>query len=146
MTSYIIIHKKSERKITLSYDGTFGLLRKIELSNAKWEERDVHIILKLCNSLRTENAFLQRMEQKEADYDFLEMPTDLRFEVFWNLYGYKKGKIPATQKAWNALTDAEKIEVLLFIPKFKESKAIDKTAMPYPSTFLNQKYWLAEKI
>lgn len=146
MNQYIIIHKTSERKITLSYDGTFSMLRSIELSNARWTEEDITIVLREVNRLRNESSFLKKMEEKSPDFEYLRMPTDLRFEVFWNAYGYKKGKIPATQKAWNALTDGEKIEVLLYIPKFKESKKIDKTAMPYPSTFLNQKYWLAEKI
>lgn len=146
MKYYIIIHKVSERKITLGYDGTFGMLREILLSNARWEKEDITIVLREANKLRSETDFLQKMEQKFPDFDYLEMPRDLRFEVFWNAYGYKKGKIAQTQKLWNSLTDAEKIEVLLFIPKFKESKLIDKTAMPYASTFLNQKYWLAEKI
>lgn len=146
MKDYIIIHKTSDRKITLTYDNTFGTLRKVELSNARWTTEEITIVLREVNKLRTEADFLQKMEQKVPDFDYLEMPRDLRFEVFWNACGYKKGKIATTQKLWNALTDAEKIEVLLFIPKFKESKLIDKTAMPYASTFLNQKYWLAEKI
>ncbi|MFX1715393.1 hypothetical protein JZ949_10065 [Riemerella anatipestifer] len=146
MNQYIIIHKKSERKITLSYDRTFGLLRAVELSEARWTEVDINIVLRHANKLRTEVAFIKKMEEKDFDFNYLEMPKDLRFEVFWNLYGYKKGKIATTQKAWNALSEADKIEVLLYIPKFKETKKIDKTAMPYPSTFLNQKYWLADKI
>ncbi|MCW0518318.1 hypothetical protein [Riemerella anatipestifer] len=146
MNQYIIIHKKSERKIILSYDNTFSILRAVELSNARWSEEEITIVLRHANKLRTEVSFIKKMEEKDPDFDYLEMPKDLRFEVFWNLYGYKKGKIATTQKAWNALTEADKIEVLLYIPKFKESKKIDKTAMPYPSTFLNQKYWLADKI
>ena len=146
MKEYIIIHKDSEQKITLGYDNTFGMLRKVELSNTRWTWEDITVAIRQANKLRSETDFLKRMESPIPDFDFLEMPKDLRFEVFWNAYGYKVGKIPATQKAWNALTDAEKIEVLLFIPKFKEGKKADKTAMPYPSTFLNQKYWLADKI
>ena len=146
MKDYVIIHKESERKVTLSYDETFGTLRRVEFSKARWSEEEITTILREANRLRHESDFLTKMQNKYIDWEYLQVPSDLRFEVFWNAYGYKKGKIPATQKAWNALTDAEKIEVLLFIPKFKESKNIDKTAMPYPSTFLNGKYWLAEKI
>lgn len=146
MKDYIIIHKESERKVTLSYDNIFGLLRKVELSNARWQEEEITIVLREAHLLRTESNFLSKMQGKYNDWDYLEVPRDLRFEVFWNIYGYKKGKIASTQKLWNALTDAEKIEVLLFIPKFKQQKIADKTAMPYASTFLNQKYWLAEKI
>lgn len=146
MNLYIIIHKTSERKITLGYDRTFGTLRSVELSKANWGEDEITIVLRHANKLRTETDFIQKMKEKDVDFDYLEMPKDLRFEFFWNAYGYKKGKIAQTMKLWEALTDAEKIEVLLYIPKFKESKKIDKTAMPYASTFLNQKYWLADKI
>lgn len=146
MKEYIIIHKESEQKFILGYDNTFGMLCKVELAPARWSLDDITVVLRQAHKLRTETDFLKQMETPLEGFDFLEMPRDLRFEVFWNAYGYKKGKIPATQKAWNTLTDAEKIEVLLYIPKFLESKKIDKTAMPYPSTFLNQKYWLADKI
>lgn len=86
------------------------------------------------------------MERKDLDFEYLEIPKDLSFEYFWKTYGYKVGKIPATRKAWNALSDAEKIEALLYIPKLRMKKKIDNTAMPYPSTYLNGRYWLAEKI
>lgn len=146
MREYIIIHKTSEKKVIFSYHSVFGTLCKVEYSNERWSENEITMILREANVLKMESAFIEKMQHKFIDWDYLEMPRDLRFEVFWNTYGYKKGKIPATQKAWNSLTDAEKIEVLLYIPKFLESKKIDKTAMPYPSTFLNQKYWLADKI
>ena len=146
MNQYIIIHKSSDKKIYISYNRIFGTLAKMELSEGRWSEEEVHIILKECNRLRTEVAFRKKMEDKVPDFEYLEMPTDLRFEVFWNTYGYKKGKIPATQKAWASLTEGEKVEALLYIPKFKRLKQADKTAMPYTSTFLNQKYWLADKI
>lgn len=146
MNQYIIIHKSSDKKIYISYNRIFGTLAKMELSEGRWSEEEVHIILKECNRLRTEVAFRKKMEDKVPDFEYLEMPTDLRFEVFWNTYGYKKGKIPATQKAWASLTEGEKVEALLYIPKFKRLKQADKTAMPYASTFLNQKYWLADKI
>ena len=84
MNQYIIIHKSSDKKIYISYNRIFGTLAKMELSEGRWSEEEVHIILKECNRLRTEVAFRKKMEDKVPDFEYLEMPTDLRFEVFWN--------------------------------------------------------------
>ncbi|MDY3337810.1 hypothetical protein PG279_01290 [Riemerella anatipestifer] len=145
MREYIALHKKSSRKIYFKYS-FLGVLEELKLYGEKYTEEQVKWVLQSTRMPFTESQMLVLCSNKKLDFDYMPMPTDLSFEVFWNLYGYKKGKIATTQKAWNALSDAEKIEVILYIPKFKESKKIDKTAMPYPSTFLNQKYWLADKI
>ena len=142
---YIALHKKSDKKIYFKYS-YLGVIEEVKLYGERYTEEQAQWIFQSKRMPFTETAMLQLCENKTLDFDYLPMPTDLRFETFWNTYGYKKGKIASTQKLWNALTDAEKIEVLLYIPKFKKQKTIDKTAMPYASTFLNQKYWLAEKI
>ncbi|AGC39502.1 hypothetical protein JSO53_04140 [Riemerella anatipestifer] len=145
MREYIALHKKSSRKIYFKYS-FLGVLEELKMYGEKYTEEQVKWVLQSTRMPFTESQMLFLCSNKKLDFDYMPMPTDLSFEFFWNLYGYKKGKIATTQKAWNALSDADKIEVLLYIPKFKETKKIDKTAMPYPSTFLNQKYWLADKI
>lgn len=146
MSKFIVLHKASEKKVTFSYGGVSGLLVGLEFSPANWTEENVHFMLKLANSLRTEVSFWQKMELPDKEFDFMQVPQDLSFKTFWNLYGNKVGKMAATMKTWDKMTDADKIECLLFIPRFKNKKQVDGTAMPYPSTFLNQKYWLADKI
>ena len=67
MKEYIIIHKDSEQKITLGYDNTFGMLRKVELSNTHWTWEDITVALRQANKLRSETDFLKRMESPIPD-------------------------------------------------------------------------------
>ena len=140
---YIAIHKKIDIKMYFTYNQE--LLTKLELSGMAKEEQ-VKWAIRKAENLSSEVEMWKAIENKKLDFEYMEMPRDLRFEMFWQMYAYKKGKIVATQRAWEKLTDAEKIEALLYIPKLKEQKRIDTTAMPYPATYLNGRYWMAEKI
>ncbi|MPS73989.1 MAG: hypothetical protein E2590_12715 [Chryseobacterium sp.] len=140
---YVAIHKKIDVKLYFTYESE--LLVKLELVGIYKPEQTIWAIERIRN-LATEVEMWKAIENKKLDFQYMEIPKDLSFEFFWKTYDYKKGKILMTQKAWQKLTDAEKIEALLYIPKLKEQKRIDNTAMPYPSTYLNGRYWLAEKI
>lgn len=145
MSDYVALHRQSDKKFNLKFD-QFGVLKSISLEGERWTEEQVKWIFTSSQVPKTEIDCLRFMERKDLNFEFLEIPKDLSFEYFWKTYGYKVGKIPATRKAWQALSDAEKIEALLYIPKLRMKKKIDNTAMPYPSTYLNGRYWLAEKI
>ena len=145
MTEYVALHKQSDKKFYLKYD-SLGVFKSINLEGERWTEDQVLWILKSSRVPKTEIEYLKFMDRKDLDFEYLEIPKDLSFEYFWKTFAYKKGKIPATQKAWKSLSDAEKIEALLYIPKLQNQKRIDNTAMPYPSSYLNGKYWQAEKI
>ena len=140
---YVAIHKKIDVKIYFTYEQE--LLVKLELVGLYKAEQTLWALGRIRN-LATELEMWKAIEDRTLDFNYMEVPKDLRFEVFWNAYAYKVGKIPGTQKAWQKLTDAEKIEALIYIPKLREQKRIDNTAMPYPSSYLNGRYWQAEKI
>lgn len=76
-----------------------------------------------------------------GNFKIVEIPEDLSFERFWEEYGNKVGKKTMTQNAWKKMSQADKIACLLYIPKLRKIKASEGTQMPYPSTYLNQKYW-----
>lgn len=78
---------------------------------------------------------------KAKNFTIQEIPEDLSFERFWEEYGHKVGKKTMTQNAWKKMSQADKIACLLYIPKLRKIKASEGTQMPYPSTYLNQKYW-----
>ncbi len=140
---YVAIHKKIDVKMYFTYDQE--LLTKMELAGMAKQEQ-VKWAIRKAENLSSEVEMWKAIENKRLDFDYMEVPQDLSFAFFWNAYDYKKGKIPMTQKAWMKLTDAEKIEAIIYIPKLKEQKRIDTTAMPYPATYLNGRYWMAEKI
>ncbi|WP_312399540.1 hypothetical protein [Chryseobacterium sp.] len=145
MTKYVALHKHSDKKFHITFD-SFGVLNSILLEGERWTEEQVNWIFKSSRVPKTEVTCMQFAENRDLDFDYMEIPKDLSFEYFWNTFAYKKGKISVAQKAWKALSASEKIEALLYIPKLKMQKQIDKTAMPYPATYLNGKYWLADKI
>lgn len=145
MKNYVALHKKSDHKIYLSYD-TFGVLVKMEFSGERWKEETIDWIFKPGRIPLTESDMWTRIENKTLEFNYMEIPTDLSFSNFWNLFAYKKGKIPGAQRYWERLTDAEKIEALLYIPKLHTQKKVDGTAMPYPQSYISGKYWLADKI
>lgn len=145
ITEYVALHKKSDKKFYMKFDA-FGVLKTISLEGERWTVDQVNWVFRSVRVPKTEGECLLFMEKKDLDFDYLEIPKDLSFEYFWKAYSYKVGKIPAARKAWNALSDAEKIEALLYIPKLRMKKKIDNTPMPYPSSYLNGRYWMAEKI
>lgn len=145
MTEYVALHKKSDKKFYSKFDA-LGVLKSISLEGELWTVDQVNWIFNSTRVPKTEVEYLRFMDRKDLDFEYLEVPKDLSFEFFWKTFDYKKGKIPLTRRAWETLTDAQKIEALLYIPKLKRQKQIDKTAMPYPSSYLNGRYWEAEKI
>ncbi len=71
-----------------------------------------------------------------------EMPPDLSFVRFWEVYGYKVGKKEKVIQLWQALSDEDRAKCLLKIPIYKQWLA-QKPNMErlYPQTFLSQRRW-----
>ena len=144
-TEYIAMHKKCDKKIYFKYD-FFGVLEEIRFYGERWKEDQVKWIFESKRNHYSETEMLKLCEIKDMDFDYRAIPTDLSFENFWKTYAYKKGKLVRAQRLWGDLKDSERLEALLYIPIYKLSKAIDKTAMLYPETYLYNKVWLVEKI
>ena len=80
-----------------------------------------------------------KQQRSSSPWKFSEI-QDLSFESFYNKYPNKVGPKEKTIKAYNKLTDGEKMEAILFIDELVKLKK-DGTNYPYPATYLNQKYW-----
>lgn len=65
---------------------------------------------------------------------------DELFTIFWDKYGYKKGKENA-KKAWRKLNDKEKDLAIKAIDEYKEDCRRNQRQMKHPTTYLNQKTW-----
>lgn len=70
--------------------------------------------------------------------------NNIPFADFWNLYD-KKINAKKSEEKWNKLTDAERILIMDYLPKYKLSKP-DKQYRKDPCTFLNNKSWNDEII
>lgn len=65
-------------------------------------------------------------------------PADISFETFWNIYDVKKKK-DLTEKAWNKLTEAEKIKCFTSHKDYVKDLAKTGQGKAHLVTWLNQK-------
>ncbi|QTV06037.1 hypothetical protein [Faecalibacter bovis] len=90
--------------------------------------KNVDYITKWVNT-KTDKFFVQ------------EIPTDLSFDRFWSDYDYKVGKKKMAENCWKKMTTEDKVKALLYISKLKDIKRKEGSDMPYPTTYLNQRYF-----
>jgi len=83
---------------------------------------------------------MQEWLDKAKDFKVEEVPADLSFDRFWEEYG-KHGTKSVSKKRYEKLKPLEQLAALLHLPKERDKKKLDGTAMPYAETYLNQKRW-----
>lgn len=134
---YTVTAEQFEGEIELEYNFK-GYLKRVEISSAKGMKFD--FFERFWRNLPLSIGEIDRCTD-ELKICITEVSEDLSFERFWKEYGNKVGKKTMTENAWKKLSRADKIAALDYIPKLRTKKTIDGTQMPYPSTYLNQKYW-----
>jgi hypothetical protein len=65
---------------------------------------------------------------------------DISFKALWNLYDNKVSKFDA-EKAFNKLSDADKIKCFLAIPGYKKYLAKKGTGTAHLATFIHRQYY-----
>jgi hypothetical protein len=95
----------------------------------------------LWANLPTKIETMENYRKRAENFTITEVPEDLSFARFWTEYGQKVGKKTMTETAWKKLSQKDKVAALLYIARLRNQKKLDGTQMPYPSTYLNQKYW-----
>ena len=81
------------------------------------------------------NKEYNNINNKRLSNDNPKVEFSEKFEHFWKLYDYKKGKQKAYAK-WNKLSDADKQKAIDAIPAYKEDCARCKRDMQHPATYL----------
>lgn len=84
----------------------------------------------------------KRKEEREKKKDII---INIQFSEFWDLYDKKVGSKTLLEKKWLNLTDLEREQIMLYLPKYKISQP-DKQFRKNPETFLNQRGWEHELI
>ncbi|TDL99602.1 MAG: hypothetical protein C4K58_06840 [Flavobacteriaceae bacterium] len=133
---YIMVGKLFEGSIVLKYhlNGIFYSIKiEAELSIEQYRALRLDV-------LKTEESFLKTFGGVKG-LSIKEVPPNLSFESFWEVYDYKVGKKVQTQNFWDKMPEGDKIKALLYIPKLKTTKKMEGTQMPYPSTYLSQRYF-----
>lgn len=71
----------------------------------------------------------------------IEVPLEVTFEMFWNMYGKKINRIRAV-KLWDKLSTAERMNAILGISKYNNYLQRESwRSKADPETYLSGKYW-----
>lgn len=86
-----------------------------------------------------------KRSKKTEEYIKSAATLNYTWEQFWHDYDKKVGSAERLIPKWLKLSDAERVKIREYIPKYKAAKP-DKQYRKNPETFLNQKTWNDEII
>jgi hypothetical protein len=137
--NFVAKAKKSGMEFLLSYNSE-SVLCSITWEDTAWTYKAVIGIFKHIP------VSIEDLEHrnKNEDHPFYYKETtqlDLSFEGFYKFYPVKQGKKIQAENAWQKMNDTDKAMAITYIPLLMRIKREDGTALPYASTYLNQKYW-----
>lgn len=135
---YILTSDHFTGEVTFEYN-LKGFLKVVKIGEVRGMSKA--IFEWLWANLPTSTQMIEEYKKTAGNFKISEVPVDLSFERFWTEYDQKVGKKKMTENAWNKLPQKDKIAALLYIEKLRRTKRRDGTQMPYPSTYINQKYW-----
>jgi hypothetical protein len=137
MRTFIAKNQKTGLKMTFKYNLN-GVLQILEF-DGDWSVERIEKVKTIFPASTEKMLFEIKNQKPESPWNFAEV-TDLSFDAFYRRYPKKVGRRADTEKAYNKLSDADKMEAILFIDALIKLKS-DGTAFPYPATYINKKYW-----
>ena len=134
--SYTLTGKEFGGSITYVFDLKGWLVsvgfNDLAEANHRWFLKAIPHNLPQVQSLR---------EQLKGKVIIKKTPSDLSFTRFWDLYDMKASKKKECRELWDKFSDAEKVEILIYIPKYLTIKKKDNTSKMYGNTFLRSQNW-----
>ena len=127
MADYLFTSKRVSGFMKFSYDNQ-GVIIKFE-NNAILDDEQLHF---LTRNFPFAEADLQKLVGKNGRIDEI---TDTSFQTFWNNYNYKKDRIKA-EAAWKKLSEGEKAQAILGIPRYKYDCKLRNKELVYPERYL----------
>ena len=137
MRIFVSKHQITGLKAIFKYDLN-GVLRALEF-DGDWTQEQVQYITRKV-PLNTQTILVDVANQKPDSKWIFNEVTDISFDAFYKRYPRKVGPKEETKLKWNKLSDADKMDAILYISELIKLKG-DGTAFPYPKTYLHQKYW-----
>lgn len=98
-------------------------------------KKQINIILEYYDSLPSD-----LLEEKLKELNPIENSDKIGFDVFWDLYGKKKGDKDKVRKKWDNLSKETQKKIIDTLPEFKKTVS-DIQFLPFPQTYLNDKRW-----
>lgn len=124
-SKHIPKQSESNDQSTSSIYKTYKLLNK----------KQINIILEYYDSLPSD-----LLEEKLKELNPIENSDKIGFDVFWDLYGKKKGDKDKVRKKWDNLSKETQKKIIDTLPEFKKTVS-DIQFLPFPQTYLNDKRW-----
>lgn len=135
---YILTSDHFTGEVTFEYN-LKGYLRSVKIGEVRGLSYEMFEWIWQNHPLQASG--MDALAKEAGNFKITEVPLDLSFDRFWRDYGNKVGKKTMTENAWKKLSAKDKVAALLFTPRLRNQKKLDGTQMPYPSTYLNQRYW-----
>lgn len=99
-----------------------------------------------ANAMQTLSDSNAKKERKGKEIKGKEIKEiNLSFDLFWDMYGKKRGDKDKLIAKWQNLSDKERSDIIAYIPKYILSQPDNKFRKD-PQTFLNNKSWNDELI
>ncbi|MBN1250671.1 MAG: hypothetical protein JXA16_00950 [Bacteroidales bacterium] len=133
MRKYLITSPEFTGELIFGYDSE-GILKyyennaELKIEHLRWLHRHFPVV----------DSVLPDIVKKGK----LQEITDLSFDNFWVEYNFKVGNKQMAEKLWYKLSEAERINILEHLPKYRYYLKTHQGLMQaYASTFLNQRRW-----
>ncbi len=138
MRSFLAIGRKSGLRLVFKYNSN-GVLNSVEFDGVWTDDLVERIKTKIPPNV---NYCIQQInEQKPNSQWIFKELLDLNFDLFYKLYPNKLGKKKEAEKAWEKMTDAERMDAYFYLDEYLPQKRKEGTNIPYASSYLNGKYW-----
>lgn len=138
MRTFLAIGRKSGLRLVLKYDLN-GVLRAVEF-DGNWTDILVERI-KTVLPANVQYCISQIKEQKPNSQWIFKELTEVSFDAFYKSYPNKLGKKDLAKKTWDKMTDAARMDAILYLEEYLPLKRKEGTNIPYASSYLNGKYW-----
>ena len=135
MTTLIMTSPKIEGHIQLDYNEA-GALERLHIAGAL-TQKQYEFFMPL---LPWHAGMIESFRAKAPQASFVLRDRKLTFIEFWDRYDDKiRSSKKRTEKAWNALSEADQIRAYLHYPKYMRHKGAAEKM--YAETYLSKELW-----
>lgn len=125
-----------------------GNYNKVKYDRTKWYTLSEFTYDEDCTNPKSEftigNDNIEQPIQDSKTNTKTDNKINIPFDVFWDLYDYKKNKSLCITK-WHSMTNEERTLTIESLDKYKQSTP-DKTYRKYPLNYLENECWNDEHI
>ncbi|QGH73822.1 hypothetical protein [Vibrio phage vB_VhaM_VH-8] len=125
-----------------------GNYNKVKYDRTKWYTLSEFTYDETCNNHKSEltfgNEHIEQPIQDSKTNTKTNNKINIPFDVFWDLYDYKKNKSDCITK-WHSMTDEERRLTIESLDLYKQSTP-DKAYRKYPLNYLENECWNDEHI